>query len=141
MMERLDNFLEDYRSGMYTSLPKFMYNLVILAAKEAKKRQVVVNQYSRPTDLERVIARYKITGIRVKLEECIDIFERRYTITISPETFLNSIFSRFYGTTTKELEDKYPIKVKYRTVSEEIRDRLNGNYGKNAVVIFRRKIG
>lgn len=143
MTNRLEEFLTDYRLGMYHTLPKCLYSMMLMAVT-AKQDTLVVNMYERPTALENCIRRFKLGGIKVKLDMADPnvsiIFERKYVINVNVEAFINSIYGTFYNMTQDKLDIKYPIKVRKKTVNEQIKERTSGNYGKNEVVLFRRNI-
>ena len=89
-----NKFFEGVRTGEY-NLPTSLRGLFILAVNNQDEEVLVVRTYSRPTAVERVVKKYRLQGIAIKLESKIDVawsvFDFSYKISIEVKPFLANL--------------------------------------------------
>lgn len=117
---------------------------MLITTLSSQQKTLVINQYTRPSNIERIVKQYWLVGFKCDIDfnykdENI-IFERKYVMIIEVDKFIASIQGTFYEATQAELNERYPIKVKKKSVREETAERMNGIYAKDAVILLRRKI-
>lgn len=93
--ERELQLFKSIHQGEYSSVPKPLYNLLVLVANNLNQETLVVRCSERPRVIETIISNYDFKGIATELERDIykfeSLFTRTYKITIIPRIFLSDI--------------------------------------------------
>ncbi len=135
----MDWFFKDVRKGDYT-LPNPLRGLFILAVNNSNANTLTVRMYERPTRIERVIRKYRLRGISVKLETNADnvesVFDRTFKVVIDVKPFLSNL-TMFYNASIEMLDQlEYGDEMEQRKIVKK-----QGTEQKlDSLIIYRKKI-